>query len=526
MKNRILSIALAAVLSIGIFSAPVQEYISTSSVAQAAATVAAPTASKKSGTYSTSGSFSVKLTTSTSGAKIYYSTGSGYKLYTKALKISKNTTIKCYSIKDGVKSKTVTLTYKLVPKVTISASEGAYDGPVTVKLSSTASGVKFYYTLDGSKPSTSSTLYSTKGITVSKTATLRIVAVKSGWTNRYFSRKYVIEAPQTVASGKSILDDYTSKYAYNTLTSTQKKIYAAIFKAAKNHEDSADISGLGATASDVEKAYWAFDYENPQFFWLANGYGYTTLGNRIYSVSMAYSRSKSEAERIKPLFEAAAQKITDEALKQDNLFDQVKVIHDAIIDMTTYNATGPSYKSEADGPLLHGTALCEGYSKAFMYLCQSVGIECICVAGYAGENHMWNMLKLDGEWYNMDVTWDDANTYEYFCIPTSKIISDHSFRNVFQVPSATATKYSYSEVMGIAEYSDANSAYKGLVAEAAANYKGGVMETTIYVKDGLMNSLLTKLNNQTFFDDLAAKGCKATSWSASYTTKSLTLTLG
>ncbi len=92
MKKKILSIALAAVLSTGLFSAPVQEYISTSAVASAATTVAAPTASKKSGTYSASGAFSVKLTTSTSGATIYYSTGSSYKQYTKALKISKNTT--------------------------------------------------------------------------------------------------------------------------------------------------------------------------------------------------------------------------------------------------------------------------------------------------------------------------------------------------------------------------------------------------------------------------------------------------
>lgn len=528
MKNKLISAALAAVIATGIFSAPVQEYIGTSSVAQAAATVSAPTASRSSGTYSLSGALSVKLTCATSGAKIYYSTGGSYKLYSKALKISKNTTLKFYAVKNGVKSKVVTRTYKLTPKVTFSKAEGSYDSAVTVKLSTSLSGVKFYYTLDGSKPTTSSTLYTTKGINISKTSTLRVLAVKSGWTKKYFTKDYVISSG--ALSDESILDDYTRKYAYSTLTDVQKKVYAALFDAAKEHKSKADLVGIGATKSDVKPAYWAFDYDNPQFFWLGNSFVYTTLGGYVTSIEIDYSRSVSEMNTIKPKFEAAAQKIIDKALEQDDLFDRVKVIHDAIVDMTDYTISGGSHKSEADGPLVYGKALCEGYSKAFMYLCQSVGIECICVAGNAnGEGHMWNMLKLDGEWYNMDVTWDDpvggSGTYDYFCIPTSKIKSDHKFDNFFPVPSATADKYSYNNVMGIVEHTSVSDAYNALVEQAAANYKKGVYTTTIYLTDGLMDSFLKKVSAQSFFRDLSAAGCDASGWSANYTDKSFTITL-
>ena len=90
--------------------------------------------------------------TADSGSQIYYSTGGSYKLYTKTLKITKNTTLKFYAQKNGAKSKTVTVKYKLTPKVKVTNAGGNYDSAVTVKLSSTASGVKFYYTLDGSKP--------------------------------------------------------------------------------------------------------------------------------------------------------------------------------------------------------------------------------------------------------------------------------------------------------------------------------------------------------------------------------------
>ena len=183
MKKRIMSVLLAAVISAGVFSAPVQELTGSTSVAMAAESVSAPTPSRKAGTYSVASSLSVKLTTSTSGAEIYYSTGSSYVRYTKALKLTKNTTIKCYSVKNGVKSSVKTYKYKLAPKVTISESEGTYDQPITVKLSAKASGVKMYYTLDGSKPTTDSKRYS-NGIKISRSATLRVLAVKSGWNKQ------------------------------------------------------------------------------------------------------------------------------------------------------------------------------------------------------------------------------------------------------------------------------------------------------------------------------------------------------
>lgn len=526
MKRKVISAVLAAVICAGTFISPAQQYIGTSTAAFAAESVSAPKASRKSGTYSSSGTLAVKLTAG-SGAQIYYSTGGSYKLYTKTVKITKNTTLKFYAQKNGAKSKTVTMKYKLTPKVSMTNAGGNYDSAVTVKLSSTASGVKFYYTLDGSKPTTSSALYTTKGIKVSKSAKLRVLASKSGWSGKYLSEEYTISGSDASSelSGESILDDYKSKYAYSTLTERQKKAYGKIFDGVSDHTQTIDLHNMGLTDDDVQSAYWAFDYDNPQFFWLGNGYRYTTMANEVYSLSVDYSRTESQAEQIQPLFDKSAQEIIDKALAQDGLFDRVLVIHDTLTEMTSYNAKAPSYKSEADGPLVHGEALCEGYAKAFMYLCQAVGIQCFCVAGYAGESHMWNMLQLDGEWYHMDVTWDDAGTYEYFCVPDSQMFADHTVKNFFPIPAATATKYSYSEVMGITTYTDVNSAYKGLVQQAADNYKKGIYETTIYIKQGLMSSLMSKVKQTQFFTDLREKGANATGWSSSQTQKSLTITL-
>ena len=55
-------------------------------------------------------------------------------------------------------------------------------------------------------------------------------------------------------------------------------------------------------------------------------------------------------------------------------------------------------------------AICTGYTSTFQLLMDLLDIECVTVEGtaYNGtEDHAWNMVRLDGDWYCVDVTWDD-----------------------------------------------------------------------------------------------------------------------
>lgn len=446
MKNRIIGIFAAAVIAAGSLAAAPEIYGGISTSAHAAQTVMAPSASLASGTHYSTGAVDVSLTAA-SGAKIYYSgNGGAFKPYTQTLSLKKNTILKFYAVKDGVKSKTVTRTYRFIPKVSITPNEGSYTGTQTVKLSASVLGVKMYYTTDGSKPTKNSAVYTSAGIKLDSSCTLRILTVKKNWTNRYITKQYEINS--AVQQSESLLDDYTQKYAYSTLTANQKKLYAKLFEGVKAHAESINVSDIGADKDDAEIAYWAFDYDNPQFFWLSNGcyIGYTMSG-KLTTITPMYSRSKSQAQQLTPLFEATAQEIINKALKESDPFKQVKVLHDEIINMTRYTSTGAVYESEADGPLLYGKALCEGYSKAFMYLCQSMGYECVCVKGDAGGAHMWNMVRINGQWYNVDVTFDDPVGSgdlcldTYFCLSSADIGKDHRFSNMFAVPKTASVSY-------------------------------------------------------------------------------------
>lgn len=122
-------------------------------------------------------------------------------------------------------------------------------------------------------------------------------------------------------------------------------------------------------------------------------------------------------------------------------FDKAKAIHDYMVinidyDYDDYLANTIPYESyNIEGALLNKYAVCAGYAKTFKYLCEFAGLECTYVVGYARGYHAWNQVKIDGKWYNVDVTWDDPvnldkafddhkyNKYEYF------LVSDAEFAN-------------------------------------------------------------------------------------------------
>ena len=71
-----------------------------------------------------------------------------------------------------------------------------------------------------------------------------------------------------------------------------------------------------------------------------------------------------------------------------------------------------NYNIGSDGPyraLYKGQSNCNGYALSFMAIMRECGIE---TTYETGDNHAWNSVKLDGQWYNIDVTWDDSGVWD------------------------------------------------------------------------------------------------------------------
>ena len=98
------------------------------------------------------------------------------------------------------------------------------------------------------------------------------------------------------------------------------------------------------------------------------------------------------------------------------------------------------------GALINRKAVCLGFATAFQLLMDLSGVECITVVGAAfqsQEDHAWNMVRLDGDWYCVDATWDMAVPPEYFSYfnVTSEhmALTDHQW-DYSAVPEATTIK--------------------------------------------------------------------------------------
>ncbi len=81
-------------------------------------------------------------------------------------------------------------------------------------------------------------------------------------------------------------------------------------------------------------------------------------------------------------------------------------------------SAAPRESYEPYGAIIEGKAVCLGYATAFQLFMDVLDIECITVVGAAfssREDHAWNMVKIDGEWFCVDSTWDEgAYGFGYF----------------------------------------------------------------------------------------------------------------
>lgn len=125
-------------------------------------------------------------------------------------------------------------------------------------------------------------------------------------------------------------------------------------------------------------------------------------------------------------------------------------------DKSHYEKKGaPRTSYEPYGPLVQGKGVCLGYATAFQLLMDMADIECITVTGAAfmnRGNHAWNMVRLNGEWYCVDPTWDlnpgivtrDGETfvqYEFFNVTSDWLaMTDHQW-DYDNTPEATAEDY-------------------------------------------------------------------------------------
>lgn len=180
----------------------------------------------------------------------------------------------------------------------------------------------------------------------------------------------------------------------------------------------------------------------------ANSTYYTKYSILGYKARGSYTGSSAEIEMEVNYVSTAEQEQmvetrTDEVIKKIikpgmSEAEKVGVINNYIVDLVEYD-----YKLEkrsAYTALFDKLSVCQGYSLLSDKLFTKAKVESLIVEGtLKGGGHVWNKVKIDGVWYNFDVTNNDTNNNKYYGV-TDNFLRSNEF--AFQV-----TNYPNSDKM-------------------------------------------------------------------------------
>lgn len=267
-----------------------------------------------------------------------------------------------------------------------------------------------------------------------------------------------VNTTQATTIAKTDIDEYTDKYTAVKLTygydglnnNFQRDCYNKI--AEKSSAITGEKSDSGCYLSeeidllsntperDIFIALTAYKYDNPGEFWLDDSFLTTTYNDKVVLELMSYYSSE-ELVQHKTTFDNKVTEILGSMEKGLSEYGRELYIHDYLINNCQYdddvlntsatNIADYNFESYTSlGALINGKAVCQGYTEAMSYLLSCVGIKNTSVSGVGQqENHIWNAVEIDGDWYYLDVTWDDNNgeafMYDYFNLTTEQLENDH-----------------------------------------------------------------------------------------------------
>lgn len=192
-------------------------------------------------------------------------------------------------------------------------------------------------------------------------------------------------------------------------------------------------------------------------------------------------------ERTRQVY-AKAETILKEIVSADMTeYETELAIHDYLLQNIAYDYenykknTVPDDSYTMYGALINGIAVCQGYAYSAKLLLEMAGIEAHIVTGTAnGIAHAWNKVRIGGEYYNLDVTWDDPVpdvkgrvTYGYFNVTDEELSKDHKWSD--NLPAATSMTYNYF-------------AYNGLTVASKAEFDARITSAI----DSRLNSITLK----------------------------------
>jgi len=228
------------------------------------------------------------------------------------------------------------------------------------------------------------------------------------------------------------------KIYYDGLSDIEKRAYNAILSEIYDMPETIRVPRI--TAEQLDSVFSALLYDNPDLFFVGRK---CTLITKPFNVrcSIEYIIEKDEYAIRKAELDKVCNEVISSLSAPDDEWQAELEIHDYIVENCEYKLVENDHNySSAYGALVNGKAACEGYSKAAKLLLDMAGIENAVLSGISRDEkgvrgaHMWNAVKINGDYYYLDCTWDDpvdedgkdVKIYSYFNLSDEMISLTHS----------------------------------------------------------------------------------------------------
>lgn len=206
-------------------------------------------------------------------------------------------------------------------------------------------------------------------------------------------------------------------YEYTLLTDNQKALYRQLRTESSAFDDKDSplprvsfLLGGSYSQNDINAVSSAFSKDQASFF------HYSRLSGPVGSTATAsFGTPYSTFAYRYRLFTEGADEILTRMPAGMNEFDKAKWLWDEFLKSVSYGQKEGSEGTVYGAFVLH-RIVCEGYARGYQYLCQRAGIQALYIEGRAqnpsggSEAHAWNVIRIDGNYYLADPTWDDGMT--------------------------------------------------------------------------------------------------------------------
>ncbi|MBE6614651.1 MAG: hypothetical protein E7631_05020 [Ruminococcaceae bacterium] len=223
---------------------------------------------------------------------------------------------------------------------------------------------------------------------------------------------------------------YTISPASETISSYQQ-IYEAIYQALEAQQTYLDVSRFRIQDYDIMKIFTDVMQNSPEFFYADQKLSYRYNQNGIVtSLSFTYHMSRTKRAECVAFYEQEISYIVNEVEQMQMTEPETALyVHDYLISSYAYDETETIF--DVYSFLKERKGVCQAYALCYMAVMRELDIPCFMVVSEE-MNHSWNLVQIDGEWYHVDLVYDDPRPdrpgqvlHTHFLLSDDAIMADY-----------------------------------------------------------------------------------------------------